>query len=503
MLELTDLRSYTSKTFKKNDTESVFKGHVGHIHYFNKLGVGDGEKRLREIDWRLYWNSARKGWYFNYHSFHPFLPEYADDWVEFRDIFDKKDQTTKYRAQCEHVKGRRVDNIPNVTNMEAIVYDDAFGEGIDYILYFTRSTLRKVVRIREEYKEVKDYAFEFEVEFPKDAKVFRKDHESEYEVDLSSNKEFKNKKKTLIGKEQYSYLKPFLIWDEHERDEMVQVAKVDYYVEDDRKYIRKKIPASYIEFSTGNVYTDTTTSYYTGAGDGFLRHRVLKTPKTASQASWDDTHDAAVATYVIDYTSTTIPVLDCTVYIDSTANWVRWDLNRTFLPVDTSGIPNGETITEALLKMKINTPGANDFDDGKDYMTVMSTTQASTSEVAGADYNNCGDATDDPTKGSDDIDNGDITDEQYETWTLNATGIGWIDDTGFTKIGMRGGHDQEDVKPTDPAKNAWFQNWVKVYGSEQGGTATTDDPYLEVTYGAAPAAPSIIGWKALLGVGQG
>ena len=35
--------------------------HVGHIHYNNKLGLGDGVKGLRKLDWTLLWDDTKIG----------------------------------------------------------------------------------------------------------------------------------------------------------------------------------------------------------------------------------------------------------------------------------------------------------------------------------------------------------------------------------------------------------------------------------------------------------
>ena len=91
---------------------------------FDKLD----SKRFREIDWTLNWDEEKRGWYFNYHSFRPFLPEYADEWVEFRDLFDDKDQTIKYKAQCNHVKGE-LKQADDFSPTNYVLYKDAFGDG--------------------------------------------------------------------------------------------------------------------------------------------------------------------------------------------------------------------------------------------------------------------------------------------------------------------------------------------------------------------------------------
>lgn len=121
----------------------------------------------------------------------------------------------------------------------------------------------------------------------------------------------------------------------------------------------------------------------------------------------------------------------------------------------------------------------NDWNDGKDYYTVLQTTQASTSELVVGDYD-AWDAINNPTKGSDDIDIGNISTSAYNTWTLNATGMGWISKTGNTLLGIREGHDQEDSKPSDPPDATWVQSSITFSTSEE--TGTTQDPKLVVTH---------------------
>ena len=44
-IELSEKRTLNAKFFDDNHAEF----HAGHIHYFNKLGVGDGEKQEKEL----------------------------------------------------------------------------------------------------------------------------------------------------------------------------------------------------------------------------------------------------------------------------------------------------------------------------------------------------------------------------------------------------------------------------------------------------------------------
>ncbi len=453
MIELKDKRSYTAKHFEDGD-KFVMHAHIGHQHYFNKLGVGDGEKRFRGIDWTLNWNEVKRGWGFEFHSFHPFLPEYADEWVEFRDLYQDKDQTIRYKAQCEHIKGRVLTadetlEITGQSHLNSVIYDNAFGEGIDYILYFTRSQLVKAVRIRE--KKSEDTTFDFEVEFPKD--VFRGKKKEKYQLDISKDKKFDTNKLTLIGddvdngKEWFTYLRGFKVWDSKKS----KTIEVDYFLKDGKKYLRKIVPKEFLDNSVGDVFTDTTTNYYVGAGDG----RVYDYNST-----WNTVHDSTDGDGASDD--------DTTISVECDFQTPNYWIIRGFLPTDTSGLPDGATISAAVFKLYVNS--YNDADGDTEYALVQ-TSQANTAELVTEDFDECG-AVDNPDLGSDEV--GDPATGQYVDWTLNATGRGWIDDTGVTKLGMRANHDYDDAAPSTKFNN------VNVRLSEYANTGS--DPYLAVTY---------------------
>lgn len=111
-------------------------------------------------------------------------------------------------------------------------------------------------------------------------------------------------------------------------------------------------------------------------------------------------------------------------------------------------------------------------------MAVVQTSQPSTSELTTADYDLCGDAIDNPTKGSANIDLTGLTIGAYRDFTLNATGLGWISKTGYTMLGVREGHDIQDIW-SDPGE-VDKESGIWVSASEQ--TDTSQDPYLSVTY---------------------
>ena len=126
MKELKEKRDYKLTEFVEKNGDHVFRIYANDIYYDNKLGVGDGELGFRKIDSTLVWDEVRRGWTFEFHNYRPFLPEYADEWFEYRDLYKTKDQTTRFRPVCEHVQGVLVESIPGLTDQDAVVYEDAF-----------------------------------------------------------------------------------------------------------------------------------------------------------------------------------------------------------------------------------------------------------------------------------------------------------------------------------------------------------------------------------------
>jgi len=118
----------------------------------------------------------------------------------------------------------------------------------------------------------------------------------------------------------------------------------------------------------------------------------------------------------------------------------------------------------------------NDDNDGEDWTALVQTSQASTSSLVAADYSQAG-AVNDPQEGSARVDISSISAGGYARWDLNATGAGWVDKTGYTKIGMREGHDCLDHAYAGAAGTS---NRLSVYTSERPRMSM--DPYLEVTY---------------------
>lgn len=464
--EIVSRRTHNQKWFDHLDGRVTQHAHVGHVHYFNKLGVGDGQVRFREIDWKLAWDEVKRGWSFQYHSFQPFLPEYADEWVEFRDLYEGKDQTISYKAQCGHVKGVYFDQLDGVTENNGVIYPDAFGEGKDYILYFTRSTLKKVVRIREAYKTSTDQTFDFEIKVG-NLPVFRgKDKDNiQYEVDTKKPKAFDTDKHTLIGtdkkdgKEWFTYLKTYLVWDSKGKQ---QVTPAEFYQQGNKLFLRKTVTGAFQNGAVGEVFTDTTTSYYAGSGDGQISdaNATFATVRDATSANASNGGSTNIA---------------CACDLSGGSYYIY----RLFLPADSSGWTDTDTITSAQYVIHTAKSSSNDSDSSQ--MIIVPTSQASTSTLVGDDFNNLtftsngsiytdSIAYTNPTAG-------------YVAIDLNREGINNINKTGYSMFGLINSRDCFNQAPS--GGNGCWPTSLSEY------TGTDHDPYLSVTGLSGYAAAGI------------
>ena len=221
-----------------------------------------------------------------------------------------------------------------------------------------------------------------------------------------------------------------------------------------------------------------TANLYSGAGDG----NVYKTSN-----SWSTTHDAAIGTGA-DYTPTvTTDVLTSDDGSDK-------DIYRTFLPFDTSAIPGTATIISATLNVYVTLTYDND-NDSQDYINVVQTFQADSTTLVVGDYEDCGSDNGTAARakytpiqtGATAIDlTAGFTASAYNTFTLNATGLGWIakngvasscgTTAGVTCLGLREGHDMEN---STIAGNSY--NGI-IFSTSEETAVPSKVPYLTVDY---------------------
>ena len=485
MNEIIGKRTLTSKHFDAGNNNIEGRFHAGHIHFVDKFNTG----AIEDINWNLLWDDQRLGWYFDTHSFHPFIPQYADNWVEFRDVFDQKDQTIRYKAHASHVRGRLVIPVSGdtISNSNYVIYDDAFGKGFDYILYFTRHTLKKVVRIRDGFKPTTDAQFTWDIDFPKvngsllpiARGINKADVETQlvpanlaiseklvsppaYGFDPTISKTFNSAKSIFIGDEKgdghewFTCILPFQMWDSGGIDEKCQTANVNYDAVN--KTITKIIPATFFASSLGDVFADTTTSYL---------------PNT----TWNDGIYYANTVFATAHNATSGSGLrGATAYISCKLFSSNYSFERAPFTIDTSGLTAKAVISAATLFINMeNQSGTLDNQAG------LYNGNGNADVVVVGDYSKIG-----TTKWSDTL----IAFSSLTTsfvakqYPWNATGLANISLTGKTKFGMR--EDKWDVGNSAPSTSANIA--ITFQSAETAGTA--NDPYLSVTYTAGTSSPS-------------
>ena len=104
-------------------------------------------------------------------------------------------------------------------------------------------------------------------------------------------------------------------------------------------------------------------------------------------------------------------------------------------------------------------------------IALVQTTQASISRLDTNDYSQIG-----TTEGGARILLSSLS-SGYNYQTLNATGLGWINKTSWTKLGQRVAWDIDDI---EPLPTTWNGSGVNIYQSDY--TGTDHDPYLEVEH---------------------
>ena len=430
MNEILPQRSYNAKTFDTETGEKIQRIYPVPIHYFNKLGVGDGIAGWREIDHILSFNAARGGWEFLFNNFLPLLPEFADGIIEFRDIFQEKDQTITYRARSAHVKGElRTDSIPSAINGNYVLYPDALGSGVDLILGFKRTKLVKLARVRNGFYPAADLNLDFEIGLPAskvnvfnsaDSKTILSGTKlvADNTIDAQKIASLDNKKSLYIGKDQndgknwFTVLRPLRIWDSgvagSDTGRKVNLLPWQFFLDGSIIVMRKTIPASFFANAIGDVFTDAVTDY-------------------------QETKDTYYGTV---FTTGGAPDSDSLWYGgwgDHYYGWVEWDLTNT---------PSDANTQKAMVAFYVNQVPVND-PVPKYYQVTQSWTEAGVTSTNNPTFNSTPFATP-PSVMSIGYKNIDIT-AQYRRWK-NGTDVYFglsIRDTG-SNTQAQGGFSSSD-----------------------------------------------------------
>lgn len=210
-------------------------------------------------------------------------------------------------------------------------------------------------------------------------------------------------------------------------------------------------------------FIGTTTNYSVGTGCGYVGY---------SNASFSTARSAADGNATGNNPSSEDNYFQCYFFGGT------YYMNREFYPTDTSGLTAGANISAASLNYywaaATNVDGVGNV--------VVSTTQASTSTLANADYDQIG-----------------TTDFGRKAWSshtgsamnlidLNASGIAAISKTGTTKIGIINTRDFDNSAPTG---NNYSATRFQAY------TGSGSDPYIAVTYTLGVFVPNLFVRRAI------
>jgi hypothetical protein len=198
--------------------------------------------------------------------------------------------------------------------------------------------------------------------------------------------------------------------------------------------------------------------------------------RSPTSTSWNTAHDATTGSF--NDSATTLEI--CSKGQDSPSRYV---IRRGVFLFDTSAIA-GDNIDSATFGLYV-TAKTNSDNDGDDFLVLVNSNPASNTALANEDFDLVGDAIDNPTEGSDRIDIGSLSTSAYNTFTLDADGLGYIDGSGVTKLGMREGHDVLDNQYAGSFCAPWgCGNIVTASSAEAAGTS--QDPKLVIEH--SPAA---------------
>lgn len=213
-----------------------------------------------------------------------------------------------------------------------------------------------------------------------------------------------------------------------------------------------------------------TTKFYPDAHpestsvDGFVKNNSSKT--------WDTVHDATTGTFDSEGAGG---------YVFMRRNSSNTDIRKWFFLIDTSSLGT-DTISSATFNVQAGNDQRSGHSNTIKAVHLVQTSPASNTELSTNDFDQCG-ATDNPTEGSDSpVTIASMSNNTYFQYILNATGIGWIDKNGITKLGLRS---TWDVTDTEPAEENSTGSGTNIIPQEFSGN--TAGPYLEVVHVAGAA----------------
>lgn len=362
-------------------------------------------------------------------------------------------------------------------NVQYIEYPEAW-PGADLIYYVTvheRPTLEKLIRVKS---ATSTSEFSFNITAPGNSNVYKNSETKRNARNEDSTASKMHIRDTGVARG-ISMMEP-MVWNEEGQREFASTT----ITTNNRGYTLTKDVSDFMSRSqTFPAWTDSTFYPDEDAESTSVDGNVAFWNGTVpSDLSWDDHHDRTSGSTVRDALAQSGGALGATGCGVGSGGNGSYEIMRCFFLFDTSDIPDGDTISAATLSLYA--ASIQDSDNDSDaFIAVVDSNPASTTALAADDYDQVGDAIDNPTEMHDSGQRKDITSistSAYTVWTLNSTGIANIPvDTSIAKFGVRSGHDIVDIRPVNGGGGA---TGFKPYYAEQ--TGTSQDPLLTVTHSA-------------------
>lgn len=455
------------KVFDEGNGRRRYRCHTGNIHY------PDSSRIFQNIDTTLL--SQAGGFYQDKCFYSCEVPDTADG------VFSFFNRDHNFDLQLQGVSAVGYKPIPNNVFGDIGVgfqYTDAFGPNIHFEVIAKNMSFEKRIRFDAPPPDItQDFYFEYEiVAYPDVATVKASMAEIGVEFDLAKSLSqatpISQKIISLLSSTgEYSSLIYFpSCYDSNPNGRKRLPVQILFYKSGNKIYLRKIIPKAIFQNAVYPIFADDPVRYDPPAGDGMIQ--------SDPPAAWDTAHDAGTGEAL--FAANVMEAFSLITNSPATHMFAR-----SYVPIDSSGIDDGYDVTAATMYIWGDSLRTDEA-DGNDFISIVEADCAVPAVPAADDFNKCGDSVDDPTEAHDNGDRIFINDwnlSGYNSWPFNGTGLTWVNKTGITQIGVREGHDILD-DPLDTT-TSWDRCAAVGYTSEQGGGATTNDPYLDVT-----AAPS-------------
>jgi hypothetical protein len=343
--------------------------------------------------------------------------------------------------------------------------------GVFFISFFCSAQIDEVepVELQIEDQAIKSEPVELPVEVPDiidSMRVYPEDGRKEYTIYAVDTKELATADDREIMSERRADRQVYAIDDNTREVRIYPTAQFIYVSGGEWNYIDYATTSQWLTPAEpkpvdiiGRIFpvAYAAESYISGAGDGMVQSR--------NSESWANARAAALG-------NTTFPAnSELTIARGGEYSGGYYYIHRGFLPFNTSGLTG--TISAASLHI-YNVARAGTTAS----VCVIQTTQADPTTLAIADYSAL--TLNSPTEGATRKALSTITDNAYFELPLNASGLTWINTSGYSKFGLRISND------VDNTGNPASDQSIYVRLSEYAGT--TYDPYLAISISSTTPA---------------